>query len=234
MVRDFWIGKGCLITGGYGFGRSHSCEQLFERGTRVYVLDREATTNSYLATTGLGPRIHYLYSDVGDLELVKISLEWFKINTIFHLVAQPSVPINSTFRYEVFSINVMGTYSILEAMRNSSFTKNFVFASSGAFYGTITKHEPITEDHPSLVAANVYTPATSASGIVVRYYAKTYGIKAAARRFINTYGPGNTNLSTIVPATVNIIIIGLPSNYLNICDMTTSYLAVVENTDSVR
>src|SRR4030042_1384513 len=58
---DFWGGKKCLVTGGYGFGGSHLCEQLLEKGARVYVLDRETPSNSYLALAGLTNRIHYLY-----------------------------------------------------------------------------------------------------------------------------------------------------------------------------
>ena len=28
-MDNIWMQKGCLITGGYGFGGSHLCEQLF-------------------------------------------------------------------------------------------------------------------------------------------------------------------------------------------------------------
>lgn len=137
----------------------------------------------------------------------------------------------------------MGTYSVLEAVRNSACTKNLVFASSGAFYGATTQHEPISEDSPPLAAANIYTPSKVAGDIAVRCYAKTYGMKAAVCRFINTYGPGNTNFSTIVPtATANIITdhpfdFGARDDgtstfdYLNIRDMTRGYLAVAENMD---
>jgi CDP-glucose 4,6-dehydratase len=242
---DFWGGKRCLVTGGYGFGGSHLCEQLLERGARVYVLDRETPSNSYLVLAGLDNQVHYLYGDVRDIELIKISLERFEIDTIFHLAAQPIVPVNNSRPYESLSINVMGTYTVLEAMRSSTYTKTLVFASSGAFYGTTTQHEPITEDHPSLIAANIYTPSKVAGDIAVRCYAKTYGLKAAVCRFINTYGPGNTNFSTIVPTTIINLITGRPFDfgarddgtsafdYLNIRDMTRGYLSMAENIDLV-
>lgn len=99
---DFWGGKRCLVTGGYGFGGSHLCEQLLEKGARVYVLDRETPTNSYLVLTGLASSIHYICADVRDLELLKISLERFEIDTVFHLAAQPVVPISNVHPYEHF------------------------------------------------------------------------------------------------------------------------------------
>jgi CDP-glucose 4,6-dehydratase len=238
---DFWDGKRCLVTGGYGFGGSHLCEQLLQKGAQVYVLDREAPANSYLTLTGLASSVHYVCGDVRDVELLKISLERFEIETVFHLAAQPIVPLSNVHPYETLSVNVLGTYAVLEAIRSSICTQNLVFASSGAFYGATTQHEPISEDSPSLVAPNIYAPSKVAADIAVRCYAKTYGMKAAVCRFINTYGPGNTNFSTIVPTAIGNIITNRPFDfgarddgtstfdYLNIRDMTRGYLAVAEN-----
>jgi CDP-glucose 4,6-dehydratase len=238
---DFWAGKRCLVTGGYGFGGSHLCEQLLKKGARVYVLDRETPANSYLALTGLANNVHSVCGDVRDQHLLKISLERFEIDTIFHLAAQPVVPISNVHPYETLSINVVGTYAVLEAFRNSTYAKNLVFASSGAFYGTTTKREPISEEFPPLVATNIYAPSKVAGDIAVRCYAQTYGLRAAVCRFINTYGPGNTNFSTIVPTAIGNLITDRPFDfgarddgtstfdYLHIRDMTRGYLAVAEN-----
>lgn len=242
---EFWGGKKCLVTGGYGFGGSHLCEQLLAKGAEVYVLDREAPRNSYLTLTGLNNRVHYLYGDIRDIELIKISLERFEIDTVFHLAAQPAVPVNNARPYEALSINVMGTYSVLEAVRTSANVKTMLFASSGAFYGTTTEREPISEDHASFIAPNIYTPSKVAGDIAVRCFAKTYGMKAAVCRFINTYGPGNINFTTIVPITIKKLMTGAPFDfgarddgsstfdYLNITDMTRGYLAMAENIDLV-
>ncbi|MHB9031357.1 MAG: NAD-dependent epimerase/dehydratase family protein, partial [Candidatus Latescibacterota bacterium] len=243
--NHFWTGKRCLVTGGYGFGGSHLCEQLLAGGARVYVLDRETPRNSYLAITGLVNRVHFIHGDVRDLELLKVCLDRFEIETVFHLAAQPVVPIFNKRPYESLSINVMGTYSVLEAMRDSASAGALIFASSGAYYGTTFQKEPITEDYPPPAAANMYSPSKIAGDIAVRSYAKTYGLKAAVCRFINTYGPGNTNFSTIVPKTMTNLMSGngydfgarddgtSSFDYLHIRDMTRGYLAVAENIDRI-
>lgn len=240
-TSGFWRNKRCLVTGGYGFGGSHLCEELLDREARVYVLDRLTPSNSYLVLAGIASRVNYINGDIRDLDLLKLSLERFEIDTVFHLAAQPVVPFFNTFPYESLSINVMGTYSVLEAVRNSACAKTLIFASSGAFYGATTQNEPITEEHSSLVAGNIYAPSKVAGDIAVRCYAKTYGIKAAVCRFMNTYGPGNTNFSTIIPKTITNLFNGLPFDfgarddgsstfdYLNIRDMIRGYLAVAEN-----
>jgi len=56
----FWMGKKCLVTGGFGFGGSHLCEQLLARGARAYVLDRVCPNNSYLVLTGLLNHVNYI------------------------------------------------------------------------------------------------------------------------------------------------------------------------------
>ncbi len=244
--KNYWLGRSCLVTGGFGFGGSHLCEQLLDRGARVYVLDITIPNNSYLALMGLANRVNYIHGDVRDLQLLKVTLDRFEINTIFHLAAQPVVPINNNFPYEALSINVMGTYSMLEAMRTSGFARALVFASSGAYYGTTTQTEPISEDQAPAKSGNIYCPSKVAGDIAVRCFAQTYGLKAAVCRFINTYGPGNTNFSTIVPRAITHLMNRADDydfgarddgtstfDYLHIQDMTRGYLAVAENIDRV-
>jgi CDP-glucose 4,6-dehydratase len=241
----YWKGRQCLVTGGFGFGGSHLCEQLVNRGARVYAFDRESPRNSYLSLSNLTDRVLAIQGDIRDLGHLKMTIERFGIDTVFHLAAQPIVPLCNSSPYESLSINVLGTYSVLEAVRTAVNRPSLVFASSGAFYGTTFENEPITEEHPPHAAANIYAPSKVAGDVAVRAYAQTYGIKAAVCRFINTYGPGNNNLGTIVPKTIITLLKGEPFDfgdrddgtstfdYLNIRDMTRGYLAIGENIDTV-
>ncbi len=242
---NHWSDRRCLVTGGFGFGGSHLCEQLLERGARVYVLDRERLNNSYTVLSGLTDRVNTIFGDVRDTDLIKLSIAQHEIDTVFHLAAQPVVPINNSFPYETLSINVMGTYSVLEAVRTTGCIKALVFASSGAYYGTTYEQESIKEEQAPAKSANIYAPSKVAADIAVRCYAATYGMKAAVCRFINTYGPGNVNFSTIVPRAITILMNNLPFDfgnrddgtssfdYLYIDDMTRGYLDVAENIERV-
>lgn len=247
MLREntFWAGRRCLVTGGFGFGGSHLSEQLLNLGARVYVVDRARPRNSYMVLMGLDDRVNFIQGDVRDTALLKMAIERNEINLVFHLAAEPTIPVNNAFPLESLSINVMGTYSVLEAARTSTCARHMVFASSGAYYGTTTQREPISEDQPAGLAANVYTPSKIAADVAVRCFARTYGLKTAVCRFINTYGPGNTNFSTIVPRAISHLLTGQPYDFgarddgttcldfLHIRDMTQGYLAVAENLDKV-
>ena len=37
-ANNLWTQKRCLVTGGYGFGGSHLCEQLLEKGAQCIFL----------------------------------------------------------------------------------------------------------------------------------------------------------------------------------------------------
>lgn len=243
---DFWPGKKCLVTGGMGFGGSHLCEQLLKRGATVYVLDRLRPSNSYLVIAGLIDQCEYIQGDVRDLGLLQSALNRFEIDTVFHLAAQPTVPTSVLLPMETLSVNVLGTYVVLEAVRTSPFRPALVFASSGAYYGATSTSQPIAEEYPAGTAANIYAPSKVAADIAVRCYVKTYDVRAAVCRFINTYGPGNTNFGTIVPQTIFKLMENRPYDfgprddgsstfdYLNIQDMTNGYLKVAENVDRVK
>ncbi len=240
-----WKGRPCLVTGGAGFGGSHLCEHLLGLGARVHVLDRLLPASSYLALTGLVRRVEFIQGDIRDLDLMRLTLERFEIDTVFHLAAQPIVPISNVLPLETLSINAMGTYVVLEAVRTVRCVRRLVFASSGAYYGTTTTDRPIAEDAPALEATNVYAPSKAAADLVARCYARIFGMKIATCRFMNTYGPGDTNFSRIVPRAVRNLMQeeayefgdrddgSTRLDFLFIRDMASAYVRVAEALDSV-
>ncbi len=240
-----WKGKRCLVTGGAGFGGSHLSEQLLNRGATVYVLDRWFPNNSYLVLRGLDKQTQRIQGDVRDLDLVSVTLARFEIDTIFHLAAQPIVPTSNSLPLETLSVNALGTYIVLEAARRARSVQQFVFASSGAYYGGVSSNDGITEESPPAPASNIYSPSKVAADIAVRSYAKCYGINAVACRFMNTYGPGDSNFSRIVPRAILNLIGGTPYefgdrddgttmlDYMYISDMASAYMRVAEQAGSL-
>jgi CDP-glucose 4,6-dehydratase len=234
------------VTGGAGFGGSHLCAELLRREAKVYVLDRVFPRNSYLALQGFDRRVEFIQGDVRDLELLKLTIERYEIDTIFHLAAQPLAPMSQVLPLETLSINATGTYSVLEAMRTTRSAKRLVFASSGAHYGATTTDSAIAEDAVPCPAANLYGPSKSAAEVAVRSYVEVYGLDAAICRFMNTYGPGDTNFSRLVPRGVRSLLRdeaydfgdrddgSTRLDFLYIRDMTEAYLAVADHMPVAR
>jgi CDP-glucose 4,6-dehydratase len=236
-----WQGRPCLVTGGAGFGGSHLTAELVRRGAKVFVLDRVLPRTSYLVLSGLEQKSDFIQGDVRDLELLRLTLERHEIDTVFHLAAQPIAPLSNVLPFETLSVNALGTFSVLEAVRTSRSAKNLVFASSGAHYGATTTDHAIAEDAALNRASSVYGPSKTAADVTVRAYADVFGMNASVCRFMNTYGPGDTNFSRIVPRGVRNLLREEPYDFgdrddgstrldfLHIRDMTLAYIAVAEN-----
>lgn len=239
---SFWAGRGVLVTGGAGFGGAHLCEQLLARGADIAVLDRLLPPDSYLHLAHLQDKIHFIAGDIRDAENLKLLLQRFEFDTVFHTAAQPIVSISNRLPAETAAINITGTYNVLEAVRLARNPPRLVFASSGAYYGATNTRQAIHEDAPPLVAGNIYAPSKVAGDIAVRCYAKIYNLPTAVCRWMNTYGPGDTNFSRIVPATLRRLARGERAlidgtdgsnvlELLHVRDMAEGYIAVAEHLD---
>jgi nucleoside-diphosphate-sugar epimerase len=240
-----WNGRPCLVTGGAGFGGSHLCARLVELGAKVHVVDRVFPRSSLLVSSGIENRVETTTGDVRDLDLMRLTLERHAIDTVFHLAAQPIAPMSNVLPYETLSVNALGTYAVLEAVRGSSRTKRLVYASSGAYYGATTTDRPLGEDDAPAQANNLYGPSKVAGDVAVRAYAQVYGLQTATCRFMNTFGPGDLNFSRLVPRAMRNLIRDEPYDFgdredgstrldfLHIRDMANAYLKLGERLEAV-
>ena len=238
-----WDKESCLVTGGAGFGGSHLCAALLSLGARVHVLDLDFPSSGLLRLTGDESRVEALRGDARDLDSVRRILDEKGIGTVFHLAAQPLVPVSNARPFETLHDNALGTYAVLEAARTARRPPRVVFASSGAYYGASTSPEPIAEDAPPRPAANIYAPSKVAGDAAVLSYAKTFGLRTVSCRFMNTYGPGDLNFSRIVPRAAFLLLTGKPYDfgdrddgtttldYMHVRDMARAYLAAAPHAD---
>lgn len=231
------------MTGGAGFCGSHLCLELLARGSQVTVLDLGLPDESHLHQTGGHERVDFVTGDILDREMLQSLLNKRGFETIFHLAAQPIVSISNAEPVATAEVNIMGTYNLLEAARRAPSPPDFIFASSGAYYGATNTTKPIPEDAPPLVAANIYAPSKAAADLAVRTYARVFGLRTASCRWMNTYGPGDRNFTRIVPTTFKRLQAGEPAlidgtdgtnvlEILHVRDMVAAYLAVADHVES--
>jgi len=108
------------------------------------------------------------------------------VDMVFHLAALVSVPESMLQPAECVRINTQGTLNVLEAARRGG-VKALVFASSAAVYGdnpVVPKVETMLPEPKSPYAV------TKLDGeYYLRIFAGQWGLKAAALRFFNVFGP---------------------------------------------
>lgn len=199
-VSGFWKKRTAFVTGATGFVGAHVTRQLVEQGATVICLQRDGVRPSPLDLFDLRQRTTVINGSIEDLPLMQRILNEYEVEAVFHLAAQAIVGVANRSPISTFETNVRGTYMLLEACRLSPSVKRIVVASSDKAYGSHPEL-PYTEDHP-LLGLYPYDASKACTDIIARSFAHSYQLPVAVSRFANIYGPGDLNLSRIVPGTL--------------------------------
>ncbi len=174
--------KTVLVTGGAGFIGSHLVDALVARGCDVAVLD-DLSTGKKENLSGVFERIRFIEGSVADFDTVASAAHG--VDTIVHLAAVASVPKTIADPNYSHSVNVNGTFNVLETARQNG--ARVVYASSCAVYG----------DDPELPKRETSPVAPKSPYALQKYigeqYAQMYrdmfGVQSVGLRFFNVYGP---------------------------------------------
>lgn len=180
-----WAGRNVLVTGGAGFIGSHLVEDLAGRGARVTVVDTFVTgARSNLAAVQDGIAVHELDLLAGDLRPL---LADGGFEHVFHLAANGYVPSSVEDPRMDFERNALGTFNVLEAVREAAPAAKLVHTSSAAVYGEGYRM-PMREEDPTVPVAP-YGASKLAAERYVSVFAGVYGLRTVNVRLFPVYGP---------------------------------------------
>ncbi len=188
------------VTGGAGYIGSTLIMKLLERGDEVVSIDNEMIGDyEYLGENPVGKRAKLVVGDIRDIDL--LLEEWDGCDAVAHLAALPGLILCNERPEEAVSVNVYGTYQVMEATRKLGI-ENVVFCSSAATYG-VPKEMPVTEEHPQR-PLNLYGVTKVSGEQIIDTYYDNYDIETVNLRFGNIYGVGlYTRWDTVIPKFVN-------------------------------
>ncbi len=197
---SFWKNKTAFVTGATGFVGAHIALSLVEQGARIVCLQRDAVKANSLDNFDIRSRMTVIHGELEDFSLMERIINEYEIEAVFHLAAQALVGAANRSPLSTFEANIRGTYSLLEACRIGETVKRVVVASSDKAYGT---HEtlPYNEDY-SLNGLYPYDASKVCTDVLARSFAYTYDTPIVVTRFANIYGPGDMNMSRIIPGTI--------------------------------
>lgn len=137
------MGKRIMFTGGTGKAGRHVVNYLVEQGHQVLNIDTKPLDN---------PKVRTLITDITDsgqvfnaftsymgLHEFDPSLRAQPVDAVVHFAAVPRIMI--TPDNELFRINTMGTYNVIEAAVKLGI-KKVIIASSETTYGVVFANEP--------------------------------------------------------------------------------------------
>lgn len=170
-----------LITGAAGFLGSALANRLAREGHQVRGIDDLSTGDPQ----SLNPDVLFTRGDVNDRPKLWTLLQ--EVDCVYHLAARVLVAESVLYPREYNAVNVGGTVSLMEAMRDVG-VRRVVLVSSGAVYGD-QGQQPLKENAPP----NPHSPY-AVSKLSAEFYVRTIGdlwaIETVSLRVFNAYGPG--------------------------------------------
>lgn len=163
-----------LVTGGCGFIGTQVVYKLFEDGHKITVVDRN--TQGY---DGPGKVIEEDYCEFLKYDVTKY-------DTIVHLAAEHIVPLSLSEPEKYYTNNVIKMKVMLDHMVATGI-KNIIFSSTGNLYGRQGRLYHLTEDlyyDPE----NPYASSKAAGELLIKDYARAYGINYVTFRYFNAAG----------------------------------------------
>ncbi len=168
-----------IVTGGAGFIGSHLTDKLIELGHNVVVIDSLMLGKKEF----INKKAKFVKADIRDY---KIIAKYFKgVDVVFHLAADPRLPVSIEDPITTHEINVTGTLNVLEAARCAK-VKKVIFSSSCAAYGEQTV--PIKED-AKMSPLSPYGLHKLMGEQYCRLYSSLFGVETVCLRYFNVFGP---------------------------------------------
>lgn len=182
--------KNILVTGGAGFIGSAFVRLMVEKYPHynIIVLDKLTYAGNLdnLLPVHDEPNYRFERADIADENEVKRIFKQHDVDTVVNFAAESHVDRSVLDPHAFIHTDVVGTYILLEAARQSGITR-FHQVSTDEVYGSIpTGH--FTEDDP-LQPNNPYSASKAGGELMVRAYKENFGMHTTVTRGSNTFGP---------------------------------------------
>jgi len=189
-----------LVTGGAGFiGGNFVLDWLAGSTEPVVNLDKLTYAGNLETLSSLQGNAGHIFAqgDIGDSALVGQLLAQHKPRAVINFAAESHVDRSIHGPEDFIQTNVMGTFRLLEAVRqywlglpaDDKAAFRFLHVSTDEVYGSLSKTDPaFAETHP-YEPNSPYSASKAASDHLVRAWHHTYGLPVLTTNCSNNYGP---------------------------------------------
>ena len=192
-----------MVTGGAGFIGSNLVHYILNNtDLKIVNLDKLTYAGNLESLSGIdgidaaGGRYFFVKADIGDFKAVRKILNSYKPSAVMHLAAESHVDRSIDGPADFINTNVVGTFRLLEAVREFwiSLEKQeqqgfrFINVSTDEVYGSLGEDDYFTEE-TRYQPNSPYSATKAASDHLVRAYHHTYGLPTVITNCSNNYGP---------------------------------------------
>lgn len=198
----FWKDKTIVVSGATGFVASNLAAKLLRQGAKSVVGISRDVKEPLPGFQWVWQRMTMVWGSICDACFVSRVVRQYKPDVVFHLAAQTEVGLSLYEPELTFYSNVVGTFNVLEAVRQcAEWVKALVIWSSDKAYGAADQL-PYVETMPLARVGDWYSISKSMADYCSQQYARLYDLPIRVLRPANTFGPGQRNETTLITGTV--------------------------------
>lgn len=176
-----------LVTGGLGFIGSNFILQLLKMQPKCKIVNLDAgligSNKKNLAPIEKLENYRYYCENINNRKLVQKLVR--DSDVVFNFAAESHVDRSIKDPYSFIDSNILGTYTILEAIRK--YEKLLIHISTDEVFGSLKKNS--ADENFPFNPSSPYAASKASSELLVKSYHTTYGINAMITRCTNNYGP---------------------------------------------
>jgi len=178
-----------LVTGGAGFIGSNFIRYILNNNDEITVLNLDdlkyGSNPANLSDQEKNCRYSFFKGDISNFSLVSKLIR--DVDVTVNFAAETHVDRSISAPEAFLQSNVIGVFTILEALRKVNPSARMVHISTDEVYGDI--QEGSFKESDALRPSSPYSASKAASDVFVLGYARTYGLNASITRCTNNYGP---------------------------------------------
>lgn len=190
--------KKILLTGGAGFIGTKLCEKLSSNNELLIYdnLKRNSIKNTNLLNKD---NIKLVKGDILNFNFLKHTIDQFKPNIVIHLAAIAGIDTVIKNPVSTMKVNMIGTYNILEALKDQKIERFIDFSTSEIFgsYAYKVDEAHTTNLAPVGEARWTYSVSKLAGEHLAYSFYKEYGLPIVTIRPFNIYGDGQVGEGAI-------------------------------------
>ncbi len=193
-----------LITGGCGFLGSNIASELLKREQELVIFDSLYRFGSYQNLDWLRSqgKFEFVHGDIRNSNDIERLIREQKPDVIYHLAGQVAMTTSIESPRMDFEVNALGSFNLLEAVRNYSPESVVIYSSTNKVYGDLeqfkyteleTRYQCIEVPDGFNEATNLdfHSPYGTSKGAADQYmldFSRIYGIKTVVFRHSSMFG----------------------------------------------
>lgn len=217
LKNDFWKNKKVFLTGHTGFKGSWLCLWLYSLGADVVGYALQPPTGPGLFNLcNIEGIVASMISDIRDAGKLTNAIADTKPEIVIHMAAQPLVRYSYENPTETYSVNVMGTVNLFEAIRKCPTVKAVLNITTDKCYENREWLWGYRENEP-LGGADPYSSSKACSELVTAAYRHSFfspnsyekhGVAVASARAGNVIGGGDWAKDRLIPDCIRALMEG--------------------------